>query len=109
MQLQSSPHLLPPARQSQYLLLHIVFRQLHLDFFPLCFLRPAKASLSSFRHPRQLQLSPHTFPDRKQRQYSFRQPLFVQLQNVFYSTLSFLPAFLKELSRLSVGWLGSRV
>lgn len=101
MQLQSYPHLLPAAKQSQYLLLHMVFLQLHFDLLPFCFLRPENTSLFSFRQPTQLHLSPHTFPPRKQRQYSFRHPLFMQLQNVFYSTFSFLPPFLKALSRLS--------
>jgi hypothetical protein len=101
MQLQSSPHRPPAARQSQYLLLHRVFRQLHLAFFPFCFFLPAKICFSQFLHSKQLQLSLQTFPYRKHRQYSFKHPLLEQLQNILSSNIGFLSCFLKDDSRFS--------
>jgi hypothetical protein len=78
------------------LLLHRFFLQLHFVFFPLCFFLPAKTYFWQFRHSKQLQASVHTFPNRKHRQYSFRHPLFEQLQNVSYATLLFFSKFFIE-------------
>jgi hypothetical protein len=82
-------HLLPYAKQSQYLDEHLDFLQLHLPFFLLFFLFSDEILISeSFLQFKHLQLSPHTAPFLKHLQYYFMQWVLLQLHPVSVASAS---------------------
>lgn len=64
MQLHSDPHFTPLARQSQYLLEHDVFLQLHFILLLILFLFSVYYDCR-LKQSTQLQSSLHNFPDLK--------------------------------------------